>query len=298
VFRLDPPTELHREWRIRHLAKLQFTSSTGQTIDYQPTQGSALVFDRQNNLLGTADIGLGGAVFEVFRKGGGQIRYSPDFSNTGNFVGFHPKGVVVDPSGLIYGTAGDGGAAGVGTLFQLAGVKSNKVLFSFDGPHGASPLTGPTLDPSGDIYGTTWRGGNPADCPNSPGCGTVWKRLPNAKVVRVLHSFAFFTNPKDGQTPMSPLERDPKTGTLYGTTYYGGAGTQCGGNNGDCGTVFEVDADGAYELLWDFPRGGPAAPEGLLAFFKGALYGTSYDGGKSCPGQHYIGCGTVWVLTP
>jgi hypothetical protein len=294
VFRLDPPKNPGDKWTIHNLARLQFPTSAA-TVDYRPN--SALVFDPHGNLLGTAD-GLSGAVYEVFRGGSVQIRYSPDFSNTGNTVGYHPQGVVIDASGLIYGTAFDGGDAGVGTLFQLAGAKSNKVLFSFDGPHGASPLTGPTLDLSGNLYGTTWRGGNPTDCPNSPGCGTVWKRLPNSKVARVLHSFAFFTRPKDGQTPMSPLVRDAKTDTFYGTTLYGGIGTQCGGDNGACGTVFQVDADGAYELLWDFPRGGPAAPEGLLVFFDGALYGTSYDGGKQCGGGHYIGCGTVWKLTP
>jgi hypothetical protein len=38
--------------------------------------------------------------------------------------------------------------------------------------------------------------------------------------------------------------------------------------------------------------------QGQLVFHDGALYGTSYDGGKPCPDQQYIGCGTVWKLTP
>jgi uncharacterized repeat protein (TIGR03803 family) len=311
VFRLDH-LKLSGKWTIQNLVRMQF--SLGETtIDYVPN--SALVFDRRTDLLGTAN-GLAGAVYRASRAGGADILYSPDFK-VGNDVGDHPQGVVVDPSGLIYGTAFDGGPNGIGTVFQLAGAASNKVLAAFDGPHGANPLAGPILDPSGTLYGTSWRGGNPNACPNSPGCGTVWKRLRSstAHAVIVLHSFAFFTDPKDGemgqigQPAAAPLARDPATGTLYGTTLYGGTGTQCGGDHGDCGTVFRVDADGAYEVLWDFPNNGkapgncggkgcPAAPYGLLALFKGAVYGTSYDGGKSCPDGHYLGCGTVWKLTP
>ena len=98
--------------------------------------------------------------------------------------------------------------------------------------------------------------------------------------------------------PLSPLVEDPATGTVYGTTYYGGTGTRCGGVNGGCGTIFSVDIHDTYQVLWDFPNGGAASPQGNLVFDDGALYGTSNDGGKSCPDQHYIGCGTVWKLTP
>jgi uncharacterized repeat protein (TIGR03803 family) len=312
VFRLDPAERRGGKWTIHRLARLRFGNGKRE-IDYVPN--SALVFDRQNDLLGTAN-GLAGAVYRAFHTGRGELLYAPDFK-VGKDVGDHPQGIVVDRSGLVYGTAFDGGANGIGTVFQLAGVRNNKVLTVFDGAHGANPLAGPILDPSGTLYGTTWRGGNPNACPNSPGCGTVWKRLRNssAHAVIVLHSFAFFTDLKDGemgqigQPAAAPLAREPATGTLYGTTLYGGTGTQCGGSHGDCGTVFRVDADGAYEVLWDFPnqrkapdncsgKACPAAPLGLLALFKGAVYGTSYDGGKPCPDGHYLGCGTVWKLTP
>jgi hypothetical protein len=97
---------------------------------------------------------------------------------------------------------------------------------------------------------------------------------------------------------MSPLVLDQISLTLYGTTYAGGTGTTCGGFGGSCGTVFEIDSSGNYQVLWNFPKGGPANPQGNLVFYNGALYGTSYDGGKPCPDQHNIGCGTVWKLTP
>ena len=245
-------------------------------------------------LYGTA-AGGAGAVY-TDGSAGFQVLYDRDFIG-GNFVGYHPQGVFVDPSRRIYGTAFDGGAGGVGTVFQLIARGRGKVLHAFTGPDGAYPLVGPIIDPSGTLYGTTWEGGNPSACPNSPGCGTIWKLAPSSKE-KVLHSFAFFTHKGDGMTPMSPLLRDDTTGALYGTTFNGGTGTQCGGVGGSCGTVFQVDASGAYGVLWEFPKGGPAAPQGQLALHAGEVYGTSYDGGKPCPDQHYIGCGTVWKLTP
>jgi hypothetical protein len=104
--------------------------------------------------------------------------------------------------------------------------------------------------------------------------------------LKVLHSFAFFTNKEDGQTPLSPLLLDEATGTLYGTTFYGGTGTRCGGVNGSCGTVFQVGIDGEdYKLLCQFPNKGPAAPQGQLALFHGDIYGTSYGRRQTVPRQ-------------
>ena len=141
-------------------------------------------------------------------------------------------------------------------------------------------------------------GGNPKACPNSPGCGTIWRK-PLSSREKVLHSMSFYAHPRDGQSPISPLVLDPATGTLYGTTYYGGTGTICGGFNGSCGTIFSIDTLGDnYQVLWEFPKGGPANPSGQLVFHEGALYGVSYDGGQTCSDKHYIGCGTVWKLTP
>jgi uncharacterized repeat protein (TIGR03803 family) len=216
--------------------------------------------------------------------------------HTGGYVGYHPQGVAIGSDGTIYGTAFDGEFAG--TIFRIDPDGNGTILHSFGGPDGLYPLGPPVLSPGGALYGTTWEGGKAGDCPQSPGCGTVWKKLPSSKE-KLLHSFAFYTHPRDGQTPLSPLALDPLTGTLYGTTYNGGTGTVCGGNGGSCGTIYSVDSEGGhYQVLWEFPKGGPAAPQGQLVFHDGALYGTSYDGGKACPDQHYIGCGTIWKLTP
>jgi hypothetical protein len=140
-----------------------------------------------------------------------EILYDRDIVG-GNFLGYHPQGVALDPSfRALYGTAVDDSGSIFGTVFQLTGHGTGRIVHGFSGPDGAFPLEPPTIDASGTIYGTTWEGGNPKDCPSSPGCGTVWKQARHSKA-QVLHSFAFFTNPRDGQTPMSPLVRDDTTG--------------------------------------------------------------------------------------
>ena len=200
----------------------------------------------------------------------------------------------------VRGTFGFGdGRASQFAAFAAAGqtytvIKSFGILTNVSGfrPYGQL-----VQGPDGTLYGTTLQGGSPKDCPESPGCGTVWE-LPPFSRLKVLHSFAFFTKNKDGMSPLSPLALDEKTGIVYGTTYNGGTGSVCGGDFGSCGTVFQVDDNRNYKVLWEFPRGGVAAPIGQLVFHDGALYGSSYDGGKACPDQHYLGCGTVWKLTP
>jgi hypothetical protein len=243
----------------------------------------------------TSSAGCGGLVYEVdILLGTLRVINNPD-AHIGTFVGNHPQGLALDGNGTIFGTMFDGKSSG--TVFRMDKNGKGKVLHEFDGPDGAYPQAPPILDQNGALWGTTWEGGHPKDCPNSPGCGVIWKKPPSSKQ-KVMHSFRFFAQNKDGQDSRSALALDEATGTLYGTTYYGGRGTGCGGLGGSCGTVFKIEDDGGYQVLWQFPKGGPANPQGQLVFHDGALYGTSYDGGQPCPAQHYLGCGTVWKLTP
>jgi hypothetical protein len=267
---------------------------SGETFD-GIAPNSLVINEPSGYLYGTTGTSTSGTIYRMLLGDSSvTVIYNPAVP-IGEYVGYHPQGVALESDGTIYGTAFDGEFAG--TIFRIKPDGTGKILHSFSGPDGLYPLGPPVLAPSGALYGTTWEGGKPEDCPQSPGCGTVWKKLPNSKA-KVLHSFSFFTHPHDGQTPLSPLVLDSVTGTLYGTTYNGGTGTVCGGVGGSCGTIFSVDTQGKYNVLWQMPKGGPAAPVGQLAFHDGALYGASYDGGKSCSDQHYLGCGTVWKLTP
>jgi len=101
----------------------------------------------------------------------------------------------------------------------------------------------------------------------------------------VLYSFA---GSPDGANPTAALVRDSK-GTLYGTTFFGGAGA-CG-----CGTVFMLTKTGIEKVLYSFTGGSDGADPyaALIRDASGSLYGTTIQGGHlGCaqPG----GCGTVF----
>jgi uncharacterized repeat protein (TIGR03803 family) len=94
----------------------------------------------------------------------------------------------------------------------------------------------------------------------------------------VLHSFG---NGADGTYPKAGLT--DVNGTLYGTTYSGGAhGT---------GTVFSISTTGTESVVHSFgsPNDG-AAPWTSLIAANGTLYGTTYSGGA-------FRSGTVFALS-
>ncbi len=84
---------------------------------------------------------------------------------------------------------------------------------------GEYPYAG-LINVKGTIYGTTYSGGAKGD-------GTIFSITPSGKET-VLHSFG--SKSGDGEYPYAGLVN--VNGTIYGTTYYGGA-------KGD-GTVFSL----------------------------------------------------------
>jgi uncharacterized repeat protein (TIGR03803 family) len=243
--------------------------------------------------------------------------------------------VIFSSKGVIYGTTEQGGADGYGTVFSLTpaggGIWTPAVVHSFTGaPSGCGTTGNPPCDgaypeaglilstKSGVLYGTTYGGG-------TTGNGTVFWLTPAAGGTwneSVLYSFA---GAPDGANPLAPLTLSAK-GTLYGTTYGGGAG-RCTGTPPVCegwGTVFQLtQAAGvwSYALLYSFngapsgANGGTActttstppcdggAPAGnlLLNATTGVLTGTTTLGGDptGCPqGGYEQGCGTIFQLTP
>jgi uncharacterized repeat protein (TIGR03803 family) len=144
------------------------------------------------------------------------------------------------------------------------------VVYAFTGAaDGAEPMGNLITDDSGTLYGTTTSGGG-------YGWGTVFKVDTTGKET-VLYSF---TDGDDGGEPQAGLVRDVE-GSLYGTTWKGGSG---GG-----GTVFKVDASGAFSVVYTFttyqiPQGG------LVLDTSGNLYGTTEWGGTD-------GVGTVFEVS-
>jgi uncharacterized repeat protein (TIGR03803 family) len=110
---------------------------------------------------------------------------------------------------------------------------------------------------------------------------TVAADSAQAETYRVLYSFK---GGEDGAHPYGGLSRD-SAGTLYGTTYKGGAYHY--------GTVFELLNSGKHKVLYSFGENGGDGEfprDGWLARDKaGNLYGTTYQGGA-------YGYGTVFKL--
>ena len=157
-------------------------------------------------------------------------------------------------------------------------------LYSFTGADGSGPQAGVVRDTAGNLYGTTYSGGG------SCNCGTVFK-LNAAGNLQVLHRFTYWP---DGALPVASLIRDA-AGNLYGTAALGGDFNSCEGN---CGTVFKVDAANKFTVLYKFtgaPDGQLPSYGGLIRDAAGNLYGmTELGGDTSC--DNGLGCGTVFKL--
>lgn len=120
----------------------------------------------------------------------------------------------------------------------------------------------------------------------------------------ILHQFS---TAGDGQEPLATVIVD-KAGNLYGTTYAGGSGTNCGTLLVGCGTVFELSpasqTGGSWTetILYNFQGGADGAePNGLVFDATGNLYGTTQlGGGGNCLSDNDVmtGCGTVFELSP
>jgi uncharacterized repeat protein (TIGR03803 family) len=204
--------------------------------------------------------------------------------------------LLLSPSGALYGTTAMGGLSTAGTVFELSptgagGVWSYTELFDFNGNTGGSrPMAGLVMDKAGNLYGTTTLGGFAVHA----GYGTVFRLTPPAASGEtwretVLHSFR--GQPAgDGANPYGWLVFS-QNGTLYGTTYSGGAA--------NAGTIFElappstVGGPWTETIIHSFglqadgvgPRAGPIMDK------SGNLYGTTQAGGT-------YGFGTVWRLAP
>jgi len=185
--------------------------------------------------------------------------------------GSTPNGnLVLDGAGNLYGTTAVGGSSDDGTIFKLSPAGDFALLHSFTGgSDGRVPNTGLTLDPAtGDLYGTTSGGG-------ANGWGGVFK-LTSAGALVVLHDFIQAT---DGTSPNATLTRDAQ-GNFYGTTSEEGAR---GG-----GTVFELAANGAFNILHAFAGADGSESIGRLLLHGTDLYGTTTVGGS--------GSGTIFQL--
>ncbi len=197
----------------------------------------------------------------------GALKVVHNFTGGGD-GGSPVDGLMMSAKGILFGTTSEGGGAGLGAVFKMAGHGTQIVLHSFQGgSDGATPNGGVIENASGTLFGTTTAGG-------ASGAGTVYSVKGTTETV--LYSFAGGTG--DGSDPQAGLVMDA-AGNLYGTTSAGGAS----GN----GTVFELVAPpsktGVWteKVLYSFGAGPDgAAPVSRVVFdAAGNLYGTTSAGG-------------------
>jgi uncharacterized repeat protein (TIGR03803 family) len=252
----------------------------------QPGDGlypdAGLVIDKNGNLYGTTNQGGAegpvygfGTVFELTSEGVEKVLYS--------FGGSHPQdggfpnaGLVFHNKGNLYGTTGDYGAYGLGTVFELTSEGTENVLYNFPGgPFGGESSSDLVFGKKGNLYGTTYYGG-------AQNYGTVFE-LTRKNTESVLYSF--IGPPSDGYYPVTGLLFD-KEGNLYGTTP--------GGGEYGYGVAFELSSGGTEKVLFSFGgySGDAEGPSSDLTFDKaGNLYGTTGGGGE-------YGHGAIFELTP
>jgi uncharacterized repeat protein (TIGR03803 family) len=230
VFSLDPTTGAYR---VLH--------------SFEPDRGGAypLASDKLINVNGTLygttlEGGAGtcsssgqpgcGAVFGIDPTTGAE-RAVYSFPANGSH-GVFPRAGLISVNGTLYGTTSEGGttgcgSAGCGTVFSFnttTGIETVVHSFPANGLGGFDPVSS-LISVDGTLYGTTPGGGTGA-CPS--GCGTVFAIDPTTGAERVLHSFQ--NDGADGYYPNGGVI--DILGTLYGTTYQGGAHGQ--------GTVFAI----------------------------------------------------------
>ncbi len=229
-----------------------------------------------NRLYGTTLYGGNGGNGTVFAINTDRSDYTVLFNNFFNgYSGANPQSGLVLSGSTLYGTTGDGGPAGQGTVFAInTNGTGYTVLYNF----GSSPTDASSpyslLTLSGDtLYGTTIYGG-------TSGQGTIFAINTDGTGYTNLYSFNGY--PTDGSFPYAGL-------TLSGNTLYGVA--EYGGTN-NYGTVFAINTDGTgYTNLYNFGSGSADGqePYGVLVLSGNTLYGTTTSGGANY-------CGTVFAI--
>lgn len=198
------------------------------------------------------------------------------FQNDGADPAYPDAAPTLDAAGNIYGTSYFGGVFEQGSVFELSRSGVLTVLHSFGkGADVGNPTASLVRDAAGNLYGTT--------------LFTVFKLAPSGEETFL------FTFPHTSYAPEGNNLILDSEGNLYGTA-------TGGGDDGD-GTVFKIDTNGNYSVLYQFcAKSGCSDGEypdaQLLRDPQGNFYGTAFTGGDTsglCAGT---GCGVIFKLTP
>ena len=126
-----------------------------------------LITDAAGNLFSTTQRGGTydqGIVFEIAKTASGYASTPTVLANfDGTHGAFPDAGLIADALGNLFGTTQEGGAYGLGTVFEIAKTTSGyastpTVLANFDGTNGYFPFSGLIADAAGNLFGTTVSG--------------------------------------------------------------------------------------------------------------------------------------------
>ena len=229
------------------------SGGTGCPDGYYPHAGLILASD--GNFYGTTTDGgnlppaNGGTVFKITPSGTFTTLYK--FCSQGGQSctdGESPDAPVVQGTdGNFYGTTLFGGAHTGGTIFKITPNGVFTALYSFCTQtrcaDGYSPFGSLFQATDGNFYGTATFGGIQTGfpvCSNEGGCGTIFKITPTGTYT-LLHRFCSLSGCTDGAQPAFVALSEGRDRNLYGTTFYGGVGSDCVGEfELGCGTIFKL----------------------------------------------------------
>ena len=284
----------------------------GTQDGYLPQTG--VVFDASGNLYGTANLGSGhfvGNVFQLSPNGTGGWNFKNIHSFTNGTDGGRPLGFAIDASGNLFGTTTQGGntscggGAGCGSVVELSpngsGGWVSRIAHLFSGRLDGAVPAGISADASGNLFGVALYGGHNADClrlATFPGCGVVFELSPVSGGGWKDQTIYAFTGGNDGAFPGGAPAID-SSGNVYGTSN----GTVSGCPT-KCGAVYKVSPVSlgwSETTLYTFTGstdGSEPTYNGVLLDAAGNVFGATATGGDlGCTLDGPPGCGVAYEIT-
>ncbi len=250
--------------------RFSFGALAGNTTGRSPRFGLARTTN--GKLIGVAQAGGAGGFGTVYQIGTASPYTYTVIQDLSAATGTRPAwgGLVEGPTAnILYGTTTEGGANGVGSVYQ---VNASAAVATFTKVHditsGGIPNVNArmTKGANGLLYGTSLSGG-------TGGNG-------------VFFSFNTTNNTPTVLAPLAPAGLSASYGAVieeggqfYGLTEYGGSA--------DAGALYRVNATGTtFQTLVSFSASDGASPHGrLLAASNGLYYGLTYNGGGAGAGS-------------
>ena len=287
----------------------------GNCVD--AVEPGALVLGANGRIYGTTAGGGGesvGAVFEMTQSGAVTgLSFFCGLPVSGeNACGAYPVGALVQAAnGSFWGVTQEGGTLGQGAKYEIgpSGVLGSVASFGCIETNCNNQdylVAGLIQGTDGNFYGTTEEGGTGVfggGLDTTQFGGSVFKIKGNK--ITTLYNFCSQSDCADGQAPRGALV-EGTDGNFYGTTAFGGTGTNCTNpapNILGCGTVFKITPTGTLTTLHNFClqsgcADGQNPTAALILGSDGNFYGTNSYGNPDSNQCSDFTCGTIFEITP